>query len=101
MDRRSEINRALTRVIVKRREDAGLSQEAVWTAAGYRKTPYRDREQNKVHWGIEDLIRVAEVLRTRAYLLLKEAEEIAAIPPGPDPNRATDELGAALGFGFE
>ncbi|MFE7744480.1 helix-turn-helix domain-containing protein [Nocardia sp. NPDC057455] len=99
MDRQEQLlNRALARVIAERRSDLGMTQADVWTAAGFSKTPYRDREQGKTAWQPDDLLGVARVLGTHAWKLMKVAEERVARDPSFGQDRAAAELDGALGL---
>ncbi|MGY1946696.1 hypothetical protein [Nocardia asiatica] len=99
MDRQEQsLNRALARVIAERRLSLRKTQAEVWAAAGFSKTPYRDREQGKAVWQPDDIKSVATVLDMQAWELVKVAEERMAKDPTFGQDRAVAELDGALGL---
>ncbi|WP_063023733.1 hypothetical protein [Nocardia niwae] len=98
MDRAEILNRVLGKVIAAQRAAVRKTQKTVWEETGFGKTAYRDREQGAQVWNVVELKRVADVLDTTAWQLLKAAEESRDTEPPSDTQRAAEELRAALGF---
>ncbi|MBF6358082.1 helix-turn-helix transcriptional regulator [Nocardia higoensis] len=72
-----DVNEALGRVVAERREEHGLTQRELWTAADMPKNSYVRLEKNQRDWTVNTLAHVAGILGASGSELLAEAEERA------------------------